>query len=162
EDQMQIKVLRYLLRFLVPLGAVVLLTSISSLAQANVISTPIPGVGHDYIHMLNETVNPATGAVSVRITVPVPPGRGLTLPFAFAYDSGSVHYMKSTGTPGYGGWFKRTGLMTIGGWSYTAPIFTDSEFTKVVGPQNTVCTFFSSYVFQDPTGDNHSFGMAKV
>ena len=47
---------------------------------------PIPGVGHDYINALNETVNPATGSVSIRINVPVPPGRGFTVPFAFTYQ----------------------------------------------------------------------------
>ncbi|MGH9356433.1 MAG: hypothetical protein ACRD10_09915, partial [Terriglobia bacterium] len=41
-------------------------------------STPIPGAGHDYIHMLTETVNPADGSLSVRIHVPVPKGRLLT------------------------------------------------------------------------------------
>jgi len=29
----------------------------------NMTSTPIPGSGHDYIQMLNETVNPANGSV---------------------------------------------------------------------------------------------------
>jgi hypothetical protein len=53
-------------------------------------STPVPGLGHDYIHMLAETVNPANGSVSLRIHVPLPPGRNLTLPFAFAYDSNGV------------------------------------------------------------------------
>jgi hypothetical protein len=28
-------------------------------------STPIPGAGHGYIQMLNETVNPANGSVSL-------------------------------------------------------------------------------------------------
>ncbi len=46
-------------------------------------STPVPGVGHDYIGMVSETVNPANGSVSLRIGVPVPPGRGLKLPFSF-------------------------------------------------------------------------------
>lgn len=53
----------------------------------NVTSTPIPGRGHDYIKLLSETVSPANGAVSLRIQVPTPPGRRLSLPFAFAYDS---------------------------------------------------------------------------
>jgi hypothetical protein len=44
----------------------------------NVEATPIPGAGHDYLHMMNETVNPANGSLSVRIEVPVPKGRGLT------------------------------------------------------------------------------------
>ncbi len=34
-------------------------------------STPIPGAGHDYIHMLDETVNPANGSVSLRLNVPL-------------------------------------------------------------------------------------------
>jgi hypothetical protein len=54
-------------------------------------STPIQGAGHDYLKMLNETVNPANGSVSLRIQVPVPPGRRLTLPFSFAYDSNAVY-----------------------------------------------------------------------
>ena len=43
-------------------------------------STPIPGAGHDYIKMLNETVNPALGSVSIRIDVPTPKGRGMACP----------------------------------------------------------------------------------
>jgi hypothetical protein len=45
----------------------------TSAAQAQIISvgddtaTPAPGVGHDYIHLLSETVNPANGSVSWRI-----------------------------------------------------------------------------------------------
>jgi hypothetical protein len=50
-------------------------------------STPVPGVGHNYLGMLNETVEPANGAVSLRIGVPVPQGRRLTLPFSFAYET---------------------------------------------------------------------------
>ena len=55
-------------------------------------ATLSPGAGHDYIRMLTETVNPANGALSVRLQVPMPKGRGLTVPFAFAYDSNGVHY----------------------------------------------------------------------
>lgn len=58
-------------------------------------STPVPDSGHDYVHMLTETVNPANGSVSVRIQVPVPKGRGLALPFAFAYDSNGVNVLYS-------------------------------------------------------------------
>jgi hypothetical protein len=56
----------------------------------NQTAAPTPGSGHDYIHMLNETVNPANGSVSIHIQVPVPKSRGLTLPFAIQYDSGGV------------------------------------------------------------------------
>src|SRR5690349_12397332 len=88
-------------------------------------ATPTAGVGHNYIHMLNETVNPANGAVSVRIQVPMPKGRGLTVPFGFAYDSGG------SWTPGVNA--SELALFGVnpdpsmqsqgpGGWSYSLPI----------------------------------------
>jgi hypothetical protein len=58
-------------------------------------STPIPGVGHDYIKMLSETVNPANGSVSLRIGVPMPTGRKLAIPFSFAYDSNGASHPES-------------------------------------------------------------------
>src|SRR6185437_4494149 len=65
-------------------------------------STPIEGAGHDYIHLLSETVNPANGSVSLRIQVPIPKGRGMTLPFSFGYDSDSVHHLNPGYYPNYG------------------------------------------------------------
>jgi len=56
-------------------------------------STPVEGAGHNYIGILNETVNPATGSVSLRIQVPVPKSRAITIPFSFAYDSNSVRHL---------------------------------------------------------------------
>jgi len=66
-------------------------------------STPIPGAGHDYLHLLSETVNPANGSVSIRINVPTPKGRGLSLPFSFAYDSNGVNHLVGTAL-GNGNW----------------------------------------------------------
>ena len=60
-------------------------------------STPIPGAGHDYFKLLNETVNPANGSLSLRIGVPMPPGRRLTVPFSFDYDSNGVHHLFDMG-----------------------------------------------------------------
>jgi RHS repeat-associated protein len=53
-------------------------------------STPVPGAGHDYIHLLNETVDPSSGNLSLRIQVPMPPARGITVPFSFNYDSNAT------------------------------------------------------------------------
>lgn len=65
-------------------------------------ATPIPGVGHDYIHLLSETVNPASGSISLRINIPTPKARGFTLPFSLGYDSNSVnHLVGSVPNPGY-------------------------------------------------------------
>jgi RHS repeat-associated protein len=58
----------------------------------NVAQTPLPGSGHDYIKMLQETVNPANGSLSVRIEAPVPKQRGdVNYPYyIFGYDSSGV------------------------------------------------------------------------
>ena len=85
-----------------------LITASISLAQIDTVnnstSTPVPGAGHNYIGSLNETVDPGTGSVSVRIDVGAPSGRGITLPFSFAYDSNGVHFPKLTrfATPTWG------------------------------------------------------------
>ena len=41
-------------------------------------ATPIPGVGHDYINLLNETVDPSSGTVNIHIDLPMPKSRGIT------------------------------------------------------------------------------------
>src|SRR5271155_3217315 len=55
-------------------------------------SPPTPGVGHDYIHAPEETVNPANGSVSIRIPLRMPSGRELTIPLSVAYDSAGAFY----------------------------------------------------------------------
>lgn len=88
----------------------------------NTTATPIPGVGHDYIQMLTETVNPANGSVSLRIAVPIPPARQLQVPFAFAYNSAGVHFLTDT-SPGIIQWFNAFDSqfpnVFTGGWSFS-------------------------------------------
>jgi hypothetical protein len=83
-------------------AAFVLAASLPCWAQTTQIndttSTPIEGAGHDYIHFLSETVNPANGSLSLRIQAPMPKGRGISIPFSFAYDSNSV-YLSISSTP---------------------------------------------------------------
>jgi len=126
-------------------------------------SAPIEGAGHDYIKMLSETVNPANGSVSVRIQTPVAKGRGITLPFSFAYDSNGVEHVN----PGVGavGWLSNTSVYAQGGWSYSLPTISSSLWqTYSVGPQlqTITCYFVSYYVFQDPSGGRHNLGMGSA
>jgi len=58
-------------------------------------STPIPGAGHNYIELLNETVDPANGSLSLNFGFDVPPGRGVTVPFAFTYHSNGAMFQES-------------------------------------------------------------------
>jgi hypothetical protein len=116
-------------------------------------STPIPGAGHDYIKMLNETVNPANGSLSMRIQVPEPKGRGLTLPFSFNYDSNSVNILRATGY-GSATWTPLPSFLSQGGWGYSVPIANFTGGTRSYNSYN--CKYWTDYMFQDPTGGQHA------
>src|SRR5713226_18018 len=90
-------------------------------------TTPSPGAGHDYIRMLNETVSPASGSISLGIKVPTPPGRKLSLPFSFEYDSNGAWFIQqNTAIPGQPILtYSNLGPLARGAWSYTVPRLTD-------------------------------------
>src|ERR1043166_3198650 len=52
----------------------------------------VPGTGQHRVGALNESVDPATGTLSVRIDAGVPPARGITVPFAFGYDCNAAQH----------------------------------------------------------------------
>lgn len=119
---------------------------------------PLPGVGHDYVKMLNETVNPANGAVSIRISTPVPGARGFKLPFAFGYDSNAALHLESSTMS------DNSGILSKNGWSYVLPALFfqehEIEYTPQGGGGQSTCYFFNDYVFQDPSGTTHNLGLA--
>ena len=125
-------------------------------------TTPIPGTGHDYIGMVNETVDPANGSLSIRIGLPVPPGRGLTVPVYLAYDSnGAVHAVP--GANGDALWtsnFSANYGLGSGGWSYTLP--TLYWFPYSTGSGSSQCNYITDFVFQDPMGGRHFLGMSAL
>jgi hypothetical protein len=94
-------------------------------------STPIPAAGHGYIQLLNETVNPANGSVSLRLQVPTPPGRDITIPFSFAYDSNGAHFLKG-GAGGYAQWTSNTQFLASGGWTYSVPMLSFTEGSTLI------------------------------
>lgn len=131
----------------------------------NDVARPIPGAGHDYIHLLNETVNPANGSLNITIGLPAPKGRGLSLPYSLIYNSGSVHHFLSA-APGIGqyepSWVT---TLTSGGWGNTLPYATAAFWNiGVPGPANNgdSCTASNSYTFYDPSGGAHALGLSNV
>ena len=124
-------------------------------------TVPVPGAGHNYIKMVNETVNPASGSVSIRIGVPVPPGRRLSLPFAFTYDSNGVHHPDSSAN-GVMGWISDTTFLSEGGWSYSVPLLSVVPLTRTYTShsQQVTCLFYSDYMFADPSGGRHSLRLS--
>ena len=134
-------------------------------------STPVPGAGHDYLGGQVDTVNPATGSISIRIPVIMPPGRGITLPFAFAYDSNGVNYLGTTPV-GNRAWYTANSIVSTGGWSNTAPLVSVSILEWTVDPQQNVvhgapapalplkhCSAYVNYLFQDPVGNRHNLNL---
>ena len=135
--------------------------------------TPTPGLGHDYLQGLSETVDPSSGSLSLRIHVPEPAGRGLTLPFNFAYDSNGVYvpvWLPNGGSPyNYGNpnnagstqWISGgPPQMSSGGWSYTLPMSggpVQIQHPPVMNGQQP-CTTFSNWSFFDPAGGRHPLG----
>lgn len=136
----------------------------SAMAQITTIndttSTPVEGVGHDYIKMLSETVNPANGSVSLRIQLPTAKGRGISLPFSIAYDTQGVNLLEQYITQYQGGayWTSHKGYLSQGGWSYAVPMLSGSMWTKQEGtyPNWINCNITSSFVLTDVTGARHS------
>ena len=131
----------------------------------NDVSRPIPGAGHDYIHLLNETVNPANGSLNITIGLPAPKGRGLSLPYSLIYNSGSVHHFLSA-APGVGqyepSWVT---TLTSGGWGNTLPYATAAFWNVgVASPARNggSCTVSNSYTFYDPSGGAHALGLSNV
>jgi RHS repeat-associated protein len=122
---------------------------------SNSTSTPTQGVGHDYIKLLNETVNPANGSVSLRIQVPIPPGRRLTVPFSFNYDSNGQTTPQGDGNGGATLAGTSQYLMQSG-WSYGLPLASNTQVSKKVTGFPT-CYATTGYTFQDSSGSRYSF-----
>lgn len=148
---------------LLPIGflALALCASGQILNVGDNTSTPIPGAGHDYIKMLSETVNPANGSISIRIQTPTPEGRGISLPFSFAYDSNGAQHLASTGV-GLTEWWDNSAYLSQGGWSYSMPMLSNVRVAVPLQPPPKECFYWMDYEFQDATGGRHSLGVSYV
>jgi len=126
---------------------VMLALSVYAAAQAdqitNLTSTPIPGAGHNYVGMLNETVNPTNGSINLHIDTPTPTGRRLRLPFSFTYNNG-LYAGSSTGLKVVG-----SGYMTIAGWSYSVPMV---SYGLLKDTGDTNCVYNINFIFYDSRG----------
>jgi YD repeat-containing protein len=140
-------------------------TAQSSKAQATSVADdtapPIPGAGHDYIHLLSETVNPANGSVNLNIAVPTPKSRGLSLPFAITYSSGGAGHPIPNGYA--------SSMFGKGGWGTTLPLLSSTNSTVVFpnnvpeeGDSGETCYFSTGYVFYDPSGASHNLNLAAM
>ena len=156
-----------IVRCLVLLAVAILLTPAMRAQMppsSSTTSTPVPGVGHNYLGELVESVNPANGSLSIRITPTIPPGRGLTLPFLFAYDSNGMNYVAPYGGAGSLAFGPPSNtIVSTGGWSETVPVVSASELnwtaTTDAGTREP-CYAFVNYVYQDANGNRHNLNVS--
>jgi YD repeat-containing protein len=148
----------------VSLLAALTLIIFSNLARAQVVNitdttnAPIPGSGHEYLGLVNETVNPANGSLSVSIPIQVPKGRGLTLPFSINYNSNGAATIVDTDS---GPNFSSVGdTYSTNGWSYSNPLLT-LRHTEVDTSSGN-CYWNEGYIFYDPTGTPHALHLTPV
>lgn len=140
----------------------------ASAAQAQIISLddttspPIPGVGHDYIRTLSDTVNPANGSVSVNIRLPLPNGRGISLPFSIIYNSNPVYHVIANPGNGFGEVVDNLGYAAGGGWAYSVPTMNYSSWSVNDPTHKLICSYATNYMFQDPGGGQHQLGLGSM
>ena len=114
----------------------------------------IPANGHDYIHLLSETISPSNGSVNLTIGLPVARARGLTVPFSMGYNSSSANQVSANPFP----LNINTGTLFSAGWSYGIPNITSRGFTiSTPGPDQVplTCSYVSNFSMTALGGQTH-------
>lgn len=113
---------------------------------------------------MDETVSPQNGALSIRINIPVPPSRGLTLPFAFTYDSNSAGLQPIPRQTNQLQWQYPQGVFAGGTWSNSLPQLTAIIQNYLDPTSHTInpCYSTTGYIFRDTTGGRHSLALSAL
>jgi len=124
--------------------------------------TPIAGVGHNYQHLLGETVNFSNGSISFKISFPVAKSRGITLPYAWTYNSATVNPLNFTtsNVPVWDAYWTQPGSV-VDGWSAEGMPYATVQVWSYTAPPNQYQTFASCNVqsgmtFTDSSGVTHN------
>jgi hypothetical protein len=125
-------------------------------------ATPIPG-GHDYIHLLSETVNTSNGSLAFNIQLPMPKGRGISLPYTLMYNSAGLYHLGQD----YSGnlTFVPTDLKADSipwvSWSESSfvPIGPTCPPSCTQPPPFSQCNVANGFVFNDPSGTSHNLAL---
>ncbi len=117
--------LRYITFFIV--SAFVLPIALLAQVSDPVVSAqaPIPGVGHHYIGIGAEIVNPADGSLTFDLPIQTPPGRQLSLPIGIHYSSPEQAAFLPGQTKCTSGcsWYGPFAAGDYAGWSYGLPVY---------------------------------------
>jgi hypothetical protein len=133
-------------------------------------ATPIPGSGHDYLHLLSETVDPASGSVNLSINFGAPKGRGITLPATYNYASSNVYSITQDAVTqvvqlemsyllGQND-FYFDGSFPVATWSESSyqppPTIEGTGGTEITHP---ACNYANSFTFKDSAGVSHNLNL---
>jgi hypothetical protein len=130
------------------------LTTAALLAQVadptTAAQAPVAGVGHHYIGIGAETVNPASGMLSFDLPVQLPPGRQLSFPFGIRFNGGEAFRIEGKFN-GIAWNINPPGVPNeYGGWSYELPAYTARDRIQYIY-HDLAGTFYcygtDSYVF---------------
>jgi YD repeat-containing protein len=143
-------------------------------APSDTVASPIPGVGHDYIKMLSETVNPENGAVNLNIAIPTPPGRQLNFPFSIQYNSNQALFLAPAYILPVGvAWFSGIAEFDSGAWSYSVPnlsrrpyvlsVYWAGQLPSGQTPDLSMkCGVMDSYTFTAADGSQYPLPLAHI
>jgi RHS repeat-associated protein len=116
---------------------------------------PIPGVGHNYIGIGSETVNPADGSFTFNLPLNPPPGRELSFPFGMRYGSYEQFSVGSNGVSPLASWWPvNVAPFQFYGWSYLLPSYSARVYTQASYPnpnnmsETIYCDGAQNYVFR--------------
>lgn len=136
----------------------------------NTTSTPVPEFNHDYLGNGNEVVNPANGALSIRIKSPVPHERGTNWPhYLLMYDSNGQYPLTPNWLPNGPTYWMNSLIYAYGAPSapsaYSNPgiQYTNATYNGYSDPNHTQtfnCTAYSGYTLTDPDGGRHALGLS--
>ena len=124
-------------------------------------ATPIPG-GHDYIHLLSETVNQSNGSLAFNIQLPVPKSRGISLPYTVMYNSAGLYHLGQdyTGTLTFVPTDLKASSLPWVSWSESS--YAPVQITCPPGcnpPIFSQCNVANGFVFNDPSGTSHNLAI---
>ncbi len=95
----------------------------------------------------------------------MPSGRGITLPFSFAYDSNGVNHLVISGALTNGQWQTYGTVVSLGGWSDSVPIASSVEQTWTTippgNPKPVSCYLVVNFAFQDARGNRHNLDLSN-
>ena len=120
---------------------------------------PIPGVGHHYIGVGGETVNPADGSLSFDLPLQPPAGRQLSMPFGIHYNGSEQYTITNSNSFSFNWTNILTAPSLVHGWSYQLPAYTAQAVSNTLSfPNNTSVTCYNTenYVFRGFDGAQRS------